>query len=176
VISSHSVIALDLGRTTGSCSGTGYAEFVVDESGVSFRRSGVLTVSQQDGDSSSGEMLCRFANDVIRLADERAGNSTTVVWEHALGANSAYIAQHGELRAAVMMALCEDLHVSLDSIPTGTWKKHFVGNGRASKAQVFAAALHLYPTSKLMTQDECDAIGIGVGWIKREGLWREKPC
>ena len=123
----------------------------------------------RDHDRNRAESLEAFSRMVEEIVAEYRQQSPheidMVVWEHAQGRNPKYIAQHGELRATLMLAIHRV--VEFDAIAVGVWKKQFCGKGNAKKTEVAAAVLaryNLLPHGTL--QDVLDAIAIGTAWIE----------
>jgi hypothetical protein len=61
------------------------------------------------------------------------------------------------------LAICAELHIPCEEVNQMTWRKAFVGNGRAKKADALALARQLVPSLK--SNDAAEAIGV-AWWLQ----------
>ncbi len=122
----RSILALDLGTTTGWASLTDSA---IHSGTMSFRP------SRYDG---GGIRFLRFRSWLDQLAID-AGEFTSIYFEevrrHA-GTDAAHV--YGGL-LATLTAWCEQRSIPYQGVPVGTIKRHVTGKGNANKAAVIAA-------------------------------------
>lgn len=167
------ILALDLGRKMG------WAELVTNGTLIDLVTAGRWELLEKSSDPHRGRILARFVADIIRLIT--TWRPSVVVWEHAMGANPAYLTEHGELRACVLLAVertARPLEPDVASIPTSTWKKLVTGHGNATKDEVRLVIEdkfpQLHPPTEALTQDTIDAIAVGVAWAKQQEQGNEE--
>jgi hypothetical protein len=128
LVSKPTLLALDLGTTTGFCLGT-----------VASHQSG--TASFKPGRFEGGGMrFVRFRRWLNELAAAH-GPFTQVAFEevrrHA-ATDAAHV--YGGLMAT-LTAWCEENSVPYEGVPVGTIKKHWTGKGNANKDAMIAEAV-----------------------------------
>lgn len=159
------LVSLDLGEHFGWAS-------IVHKDGVILAAEGdTWDLTEPEEHEDRGDTLLAFQGALMILFRELrdAGlPATLVVWEHAVGANPRYIAEHGELRAVVML-VCKDLGLDFDAIGVGTWKKQVCGNGRADKKAVRETICNRFGFDRKTSQDILDAVAIGVAYAELHG-------
>ena len=149
-MSDRSILAIDLGTTTG---------WAMRSAGVT--TSG--TMSFKPGRYEGGGMrYLRFT----RWLDEMAAGGISAIWfeevrRHA-GTDAAHV--YGGLMAT-LTAWCELRGIPYEGVPVGTIKKHATGNGNANKEAMIAAARArgFHPAD----DNEADAIALLI-WAQEE--------
>jgi Holliday junction resolvasome RuvABC endonuclease subunit len=167
--------AFDLGDRTG------YAMLLFSRSALATAKLSTWNL-RNPRDRHRGELLARFrtaVKDTLRLEhwDQLPiyDRSLAVVWEHAVGRNPSYIAQHGELRGALMLS-ATDFQLDFDAVPVSRWKRLVVGKGNATKNEVREALLARPDLRGYVTdadsQDAIDAFCVGLAWAHEHLGWR----
>jgi Holliday junction resolvasome RuvABC endonuclease subunit len=139
------LLALDLGTTTGFCVG----------SGTSFA-SGTATFKPErfEGGGMRFVRFRRWLNEVAATYDPIEQIAFEEVRRHA-GTDAAHV--YGGLMAT-LTAWCEEHSIPYQGIPVGTIKKHWTGRGNADKALMISVAFgHGF---KPADDNEADALAL----------------
>jgi Holliday junction resolvasome RuvABC endonuclease subunit len=63
---------------------------------------------------------------------------------------------------------CSLLHIPYELVHVSTWKKIAIGKGNATKQEIMTFINKRYPWTKGLTQDECDALSIGLYFVEKK--------
>ena len=153
--SSSSILALDLGTTTGWALGSATGSIISGT--VSFKP------SRYDG---GGMRFVRFRNWLNQLHAD-SGTISAVYFEevrrHA-GTDAAHV--FGGL-LAILSAWCEEHGIPYQGVPVGSWKRQICGKGNASKDDVIAAIRAR--DFKPIDTNEADAVAILLWALQTNG-------
>lgn len=139
------ILTLDLGTTFGWAFDNGEIQ-----SG-----SHSLKTARHEG---AGMRFLRFEQWLERFASEK-GYPTVVYFEEVRRHNSVQAAHvYGGFKTA-LMSWCERWRIPYQSVPVGTIKKHFTGNGAAKKKAMMCAAITHYG---IIPDDDNHADALGI--------------